>query len=282
MAPSLPPAPFSPMPRIVLPHGSFPFRLQPTPWKVTPLALVLLMLPALVAPNHHAAQARAMPGHQDISAQPDPARTAQDAGDDWLSCRAAVAAAEQAHGIPGQLLAAVSLAESGRWHAPTRESLAWPWTVTSGQRSWYLPSKAEAIARVEALRREGIRNIDVGCLQINLHHHPDAFADLEAAFDPETNAAYGAAFLARLQARHRSWSRAISFYHSATPALHTPYRIRVMQLWNQERRRESERRRKETIAAFEARRSERLAETRPADQGPATQAPRNPSRGGDG
>jgi hypothetical protein len=57
------------------------------------------------------------------------------------------------------------------------------------------PTKAKAIAHVRELQARGVRNIDVGCMQINLRHHPNAFPDLETAFDPEMNTAYAAQFL---------------------------------------------------------------------------------------
>jgi hypothetical protein len=38
------------------------------------------------------------------------------------------------------------------------------------------------------MQGEGVRSIDIGCMQINLVHHPDAFGSLEAGFDPITNA----------------------------------------------------------------------------------------------
>src|SRR3546814_16620059 len=79
----------------------------------------------------------------------------------------------------------------------------------------FLPSKAAAIEEVRRLQARGIRNIDVGCLQVNLHYHPDAFASRETAFDPEANAAYAAAFLVRPRAEARSGTRALGTRKSA-------------------------------------------------------------------
>ena len=75
--------------------------------------------------------------------------------------------------------------ESGRWDAEAQASFAWPWTVTAEGRGRYLPSKAEALAEVRQLRARGLTNIDVGCMQVNLFYHPDAFDDLNQAFDPD-------------------------------------------------------------------------------------------------
>ncbi|MHA1567576.1 MAG: hypothetical protein ACTSX7_19875, partial [Alphaproteobacteria bacterium] len=96
-------------------------------------------------------------------------------------CTAAVTHASAAHGLPGGLLAAISLAETGRWDSAKKASFAWPWTVTSGGAGKFFPTKAAAIAHVMRLKGDGVRNIDVGCMQINLMYHPDAFANLETA-----------------------------------------------------------------------------------------------------
>ena len=108
------------------------------------------------------------------------------------SCAEPIAIAEKLTHMPDQLLRSVALAESGKWDPVNRAKIAWPWTVTSGNDGRYFPTKAEAIAWVKTLRARGVKNIDVGCMQINLQHHADAFASLEEAFDPVANVAYGA------------------------------------------------------------------------------------------
>ncbi len=60
---------------------------------------------------------------------------------------------------------------------------------------------------MKKLQARGIRNIDVGCMQINLRYHPDAFENLESALDPETNARYAVTLLKRLHGAHKSWAK---------------------------------------------------------------------------
>jgi hypothetical protein len=84
-------------------------------------------------------------------------------------------------------------------------------------------SKTEAIAAVMTMRKQGAHSIDVGCMQISLLHHPDAFASLDQAFDPVANANFGARFLTELHDKSQSWPRAVEMYHSATPELGQPY-----------------------------------------------------------
>ena len=87
----------------------------------------------------------------------------------------------------------------------------------------FYETKADAVAAVRAMQARGVQSIDVGCGQINLMHHPDAFASLEQAFDPQANAAYAARFLKELFAQTGDWSKAAAMYHSATPELGADY-----------------------------------------------------------
>jgi Transglycosylase SLT domain len=152
-----------------------------------------------------------------------------------LLCRAAVGAAERSAGIPSGLLAAIARVESGRRDAATGAINPWPWTANAEGQGYFFDSKAEAVAAVRAMQARGIQSIDVGCGQINLKHHPDAFASLEAAFDPATNAAYAARFLKELFAQTGDWTRATAMYHSATPELGDPYQRKVASIWPEER-----------------------------------------------
>jgi hypothetical protein len=146
-------------------------------------------------------------------------------------CRAAIAQAEQERGIPPRLLAAIGRVESGRRDPLTGALHPWPWAINAEGRGSFFPDKAAAIAAVRALQAQGVRSIDVGCLQVNLRHHPTAFASLEEAFDPLANARYGARFLSELQASRGDWMQAAGNYHSQTPAFAEPYRSRVAAAW---------------------------------------------------
>jgi hypothetical protein len=146
-------------------------------------------------------------------------------------CNQAAKKAETDAKIPRNLLTAISLAESGRWDDRQKASFAWPWTVTNGASATYYPTKEEAIAGVKALRQAGKTNIDVGCMQINLHYHPNAFDSIEDAFDPVTNVGYASRFLAGLQKETESWAEAAGRYHSSDPTRLGNYRDKVLGLW---------------------------------------------------
>lgn len=151
-------------------------------------------------------------------------------------CRSAIASAEIAYGIPPQLLAAIADVETGRRDPVNGRISPWPWTIDARGQGQFFVSKAGAVAAVQQLQAGGVHTIDVGCLQVDLRHHPHAFASIAAGFDPVTNADYAAGFLSRLHARLGSWPAAAAAYHSLTPALGAAYEAKVMQAWPMERR----------------------------------------------
>ena len=150
-----------------------------------------------------------------------------------LLCRPAIYSAEIASRLPAGLLAAVAVVESGRLDKRTGQRTPWPWTINAEGEGYFFDSKAQAIAAVKALRERGVESIDVGCMQVNLLHHPNAFADLDQAFDPAINARYAARFLNDLYVRTSNWPQAAAFYHSQTPELGADYQRRVMAVWDQ-------------------------------------------------
>lgn len=173
-------------------------------------------------------------------------------GSAWDLCTQATASAEAARALPPHLLTAIATTESGRWHPASSEILAWPWTVMAEGEGRFLPSKAAAIEEVRRLQARGVRNIDVGCMQVNLHYHPDAFASLESAFDPHANAAYAADFLVRLREDARSWTRAIGQYHSRQAIRGNGYRAKVFKAWREARHRANRERQATLQTAREA------------------------------
>jgi hypothetical protein len=139
---------------------------------------------------------------------------------------------EQKNTIPTHLLAAIATTESGRWHKGLGMNVPWPWTINVEGKGYYFNSKAEAIAQTQRYIREGRQSIDVGCMQVNLKHHAKAFADLNQAFDPETNVAYAAKFLSDNYADLGDWIKATAAYHSRTPVHGNRYLGEIERSWN--------------------------------------------------
>ena len=151
-------------------------------------------------------------------------------------CRAAIAEAERGANVPRGLLQAIGRVESGRRDPETGQFAPWPWTTNAEGEGKYFPTREAAIAHVRQLQARGVRIIDVGCMQVNLHHHPNAFASLEQAFDPLINARYAARFLSELNGGRADWRQAAGHYHSQTPERAGPYREKVLAAWEREAR----------------------------------------------
>ena len=173
-------------------------------------------------------------------------------------CRAAIARVERATRIPKNLMQAIALVESGRPDPIKGANVAWPWTINAEGKGAYFATKAEAVAEVARLRARGVRSIDVGCMQVNLHHHGEAFASLEEAFDPLANALYAAAFLNQLKEETETWQRAVQRYHSATPEKGQPYQAKVDRKWRQEHARLAEEQRRDAAETTRLRRTETI------------------------
>jgi hypothetical protein len=151
--------------------------------------------------------------------------------DDGALCQSAVNATEKAAHLPAQILRAISLVESGRPDPRTGAATAWPWTINVAGIGHFFANKADAIAAVQTAQFAGVQSIDVGCMQINLLHHPHAFANLDDAFDPAINARYAATFLQQLHDQTSSWGAAVAAYHSFTPELGTANGQQVAAIW---------------------------------------------------
>ena len=148
-----------------------------------------------------------------------------------LSCTQAAAAVEASAAIPAGLLLAIGNVESGRTD-PVGVRTPWPWTINAGGVGHFFASAEDAVFAVQALRAGGTQSIDIGCFQINLFHHPDAFADLTSGFDPLINAQAAARFLVSLHEELGTWELAIAAYHSRVDTLGAPYRDHVLASWH--------------------------------------------------
>lgn len=141
-------------------------------------------------------------------------------------CISEILAAQERHGIPENLLLGLGLQEAGT----NRNGVltVWPYAVNSEGRGRIFDSQDAALRFVEKERRDGAHSIDVGCMQINLRWHPDAFPTVQAGFDPALNVEYAARFLRRLYEESGDWRRALGNYHSRTPEKRARYTQRAL------------------------------------------------------
>ncbi len=195
-----------------------------TPLKLAATLLLLSALPAAAAqPQHHRGhgpvRSAAAPAREQLGPPAPPATP-------YEACDQAIAAAER--GLPAKLLPSISRVESGRLDPATGRVRPWPWTINVEGVGHFYDSKGQVIAAVSALQAKGVRSIDVGCMQVNLMHHPNAFPTLDQAFEPVTNAAYAARFLTSLHGMLKDWNLATAAYHSMDPVRGEEYQRLVL------------------------------------------------------
>nr|WP_247744550.1 lytic transglycosylase domain-containing protein [Sulfitobacter sp. R18_1] len=140
-------------------------------------------------------------------------------------CIREILAAQTRHGIPDNLLLAIGLQEAG-----TRRNghfTVWPYAVNAAGEGRLFDSRNAALDWIAERQARGIRSIDVGCMQINMRWHPDAFDNPAQGFDPRVNVDYAARFLKRLHRRTGSWMQAAGSYHSFEPEFRDTYLDRL-------------------------------------------------------
>lgn len=150
---------------------------------------------------------------------------------DGYLCTRQVARSERQYGIPLRLLGAIATQESGRLHKGLGILVPWPWTINAAGTPYLFHTKAAAVAKVQELQAAGIDSIDVGCMQVNLRHHPNAFANLNQAFEPAFNVDYAARYLRGHYDETNSWKTAVAYYHSRTPEFGQRYVAMVYNKW---------------------------------------------------
>ncbi len=145
------------------------------------------------------------------------------------NCEQAAANAERDAGMPPGLLQAIGRVESGR--SVDGQLIGWPLSVNAGGVSRQFATYEDAAAFVQDQSLSGQRFIDVGCFQIDLFYHPEAFGDRDDGFRPQENATAASRILQNLYARAGSWDQAIALYHSADPTRGIPYLKAVLRSW---------------------------------------------------
>ena len=152
-----------------------------------------------------------------------------------LSLDFAFRQAETKHKIPEQLLKAIAITESGR-AAPSGDVIPWPWTLNIEGEGKHFQTKQEAMYALHGALAKGKKSIDVGIMQINILHHPQAFKSYEQILDPVFNINYAAQFIEQLKKDTKNWRDAIGRYHSALPKFNGKYRNSVLKTLEKLRR----------------------------------------------
>lgn len=162
----------------------------------------------------------AEPAAPDLEAYPEATPPQRQAGHDG-QCLQAILMAEARYDIPDHLLLALGLQEAG-YKSPQGLTI-WPWSVNAAGEGRRFSNRQQAEAFVRQKQAQGIDIIDVGCLQINLRWHPEAFATISQGFDPSANVDYAARFLRTLYDESGDWWVAAGRYHSRSPGPQQTY-----------------------------------------------------------
>lgn len=137
------------------------------------------------------------------------------------SCRSHIASAEAKNGIPAGLLEAIATVESG----------VKPWVINYRNRAQFFHSKEAAAARIRELQRQGIRSINIGCMQLHAPSHQRQFKSIEDMLEPANNIPYAAGLLKKLHRQHGSMERAVKYYHSPSPVHNVRYLAKINRTW---------------------------------------------------
>ena len=157
-----------------------------------------------------------------------------------LKCSQFFSKYERQYLLPSRLLKAIAMQESGKWNKDYQKKVPWPWTMNVRGKGYYFDSKAEAMKKFQHYRSQGIKSIDVGCMQVNMKYHGSHFNNYNQAFDPEYNIRYSAILLRKLYKKYGSWKVAVANYHAGSnrsaerKARGKRYSQKVLKYWKDE------------------------------------------------
>lgn len=137
------------------------------------------------------------------------------------NCPAIISHFEKLYGIPDKLLASIATVES-------RNS---PWAVYALKKSRFFSTQEGAIDYIQKLKAKGVKNINIGCMQINLQSHGRRFKNLSDILPPYQNIAYAAKLMKILYTQYGSWETAVKHYHSSSSLHNVSYKDRVFSVW---------------------------------------------------
>ena len=147
-------------------------------------------------------------------------------------CALSVARMEEKYGIKHHVLETIASVETGVFDNQSGTFISWPWSINVHGKGYRFASKEEAVAKVKELQAQGIKSIDVGCMQISLKFHGSSFKSVEDAFNPDTNVEYSAQFLTKLYRKKGDWQKAAMAYHSKLPEHAKVYKDKLINRFN--------------------------------------------------
>lgn len=135
--------------------------------------------------------------------------------------KALITEQEELHKIPSGLLLAIATVESG----------SKPYALNIQGKSVIGRNKREAVDLIHEALANGITNIDVGVMQLNVRWHRENFGSIEEMLEPKKNIEYAASFLLTLYKKYGNWHRAVRFYHSSRAEYYRKYSRKITLAW---------------------------------------------------
>ena len=132
-----------------------------------------------------------------------------------------IAEQEKRNNIPSGLLLAIATVESG----------SKPYALNIQGKPIIARNKREAVALIHGALAEGITNIDIGVMQLNIRWHRENFGSIEEMLEPKQNIEYAASFLLTLYKKYGDWHKAVRFYHSSTAEYYRKYSRKITLAW---------------------------------------------------
>ena len=145
-------------------------------------------------------------------------------------CQIVAMEAEEAFNFPTGILSSIAEVESGR-KTSNGDYKPWPWTINDNGKGLFFENRQSAGKYISNQNELNNTQMDIGCMQISVKWHADAFSSTESMLDPHTNIAYAAIFLEELYQTHGNWELAIKYYHSAEKEKNEPYLQKVNAVW---------------------------------------------------
>ncbi len=141
---------------------------------------------------------------------------------DKLYIKNLISEKESENGIPNGILSSIAAVESQYR----------PYAINAKNKPYNFDSKEKAVRFIEDSVSCKCTNISVGCLQIHYKTHHSKFSSIDSMLTPENNISYGAKLLKSLYMKHRSWEKAIKFYHTSKSKYNRVYYAKVMKKYN--------------------------------------------------
>lgn len=125
-------------------------------------------------------------------------------------CETYLAEVSQREQVPLGVLYAVGLTETGS------KGVLHPYALNIAGKTVLTKSRSGALEQFNKARHDGVKLIDLGCMQINHHYHGARFTSPDQMLDPETNIVYAARYLKQLREQEGSWTMAVALYHASS------------------------------------------------------------------